>query len=409
MATRFTAQTDMYAVASGAIPGNNEPSTLIAWVKLVGTWAGYRTAWAAHGGGYVQVATDVGGSVPTVYTSNSSDIASGEAYSPGTWYRVAVLLDPSGGGFGGRLMVGEGAGGTLSVVDVASGAPATAATDTLYLGGSSFAGEWLDGSLAGVKMYSTLLSEAEIEAEWASWDAVRTADLVRHYRLQTPESTDHSGNGYALTTGSTSPSYDSDDPPIGSSTEGALAGALAVLPAPGGQLAAQVTTQGVLSGSLAALSAPGGQLAGTLTSPGALAGALPVLPALGGQVAGALGSDGAFAGPLPVLPALGGQVAGGATSSGALAGTLPELGVPAGALAGAVGSDGAAAGALPGLPGLAGQLVGAAPPLGGELSGALAALAPLAGALVTHAPAPGRWTGGPPTRPGRWSGLAMGA
>ncbi len=101
--------------------------------------------------------------------------------------------------------------------------------ETIRIGDDPVAGEWLNGTVANVKLYGAALTQAEVEAEWGSWTAIRTANLIRHHTFQTAaETTDYSGNSNALTASGT-PTFDSDNPPIAAAATGDGAGFLPIL------------------------------------------------------------------------------------------------------------------------------------------------------------------------------------
>lgn len=101
---------------------------------------------------------------------------------------------------------------------VASGAVSGAtAPNMVCLGGRSDTDttEWFNGRLMCVRMWAAVLTQAQIEAEWASILAVRTANLYADWPLLTVgDLRDYSGNGRTLTAGSTAVVAEAD-PQIG--------------------------------------------------------------------------------------------------------------------------------------------------------------------------------------------------
>jgi len=98
---------------------------------------------------------------------------------------------------------------------------------TLYFGPESVGGNnFLNGSVAAVKIWTARLSKAEIDAERATYTAVRTANLWAAYGFAAgPQTSDDSGNGRLLTVAGT-PVLDASGPPItsgGGGTSYALA------------------------------------------------------------------------------------------------------------------------------------------------------------------------------------------
>ena len=217
MAVQFNEQSDQYTTTSGLMPGNGATSTFVWWVKWIGSATGYRTVWSSSGSGdsYIQVATsDDAGMAIRLYTSFSSELNQGQSVVPGQWFRCALVLNADSQ-VQATFYVGVGATGQLTANSTPSGqGPAYVPTSELFIGSSSFNGEWLNtGSIANFKQFSRVLTPQEIEQELGSWDA-SPIDLVRHYRFQVPEVTDYSGNNYHLTAGSTAPELDPDNPPI---------------------------------------------------------------------------------------------------------------------------------------------------------------------------------------------------
>jgi hypothetical protein len=130
----------------------------------------------------------------------------GSALTVGTWYRLAVVVN----GTTTTLYQATATG----AVTPTSGTSTTTFTPTRFrIGADAFTGgEFLNGNVANVKVYSAALTQAEIITEWGSWQAQRTANLLRHHKFQTAaETTDYSGNSFALTASGT-PTFDADNP-----------------------------------------------------------------------------------------------------------------------------------------------------------------------------------------------------
>lgn len=204
MAVRLDTEGEGYT-ATSALP--TAPCTILCWAKIVNDRDNYSSVWCVDSGvtAYIILGTDFSG---TVARGSFSDIDIGfNAWTPNTWYKTALTVS------GTTVTVYQApAGATLASTSGTSGALPSAPT-SLRLGSSMTTGEWFDGSIANFKHYSAVLTSTEIEAELGSWTSVRTANLVRHYKLQIPETTDYSGNGNTVT-GGVGASTDTDDPPI---------------------------------------------------------------------------------------------------------------------------------------------------------------------------------------------------
>src|SRR5690606_31777960 len=74
--------------------------------------------------------------------------------------------------------------------------------NTLRIGQSPWGGEWLNGRMAAVKIWTAALSANEIQAERDYTSPLRTANLRAWYPFEVAETTDHSGNGETLSGGS---------------------------------------------------------------------------------------------------------------------------------------------------------------------------------------------------------------
>jgi Concanavalin A-like lectin/glucanases superfamily len=128
------------------------------------------------------------------------------ALTGSTWYAVGVVVN------GANLDFYTGLAANALTKQSTSSYVATTPT-ILRIGDYHGGGYWWNGRVAAFKLWQAALTQAEVEAELASYDAVRTSNLLRVHKLQVPETTDYSGNGNALTvTGS--PSTEAD-PPIG--------------------------------------------------------------------------------------------------------------------------------------------------------------------------------------------------
>lgn len=216
-------------------------------------------------------------------------------------------------GFSGTSNPGEArvavrtAGNTTYVGGTSAQANVTFNANILRIGCGSSTSEFINGSMAAVKVWDVAMSETELQQESWTYLPQRTANLRAFYPFLKPDLNDASGNGQTLSGGSNT-ALD-DGPPISWSTgrhrvvlpaaASPVSGTLAAtLP----ELAADVAGVAEVAGSLAGtLPAATGTFAGESDLPsGQLAGALPVLT---GSIAGDLDVTGALGGTLPALTA----------------------------------------------------------------------------------------------------------
>ncbi len=199
MAVRFDAVGEHFTRAES--PSGNT-YTVVAGVKIevdrneFSTWVCLDTGATNN---YTLMQTDATGTQMQAAEHNTAAV-NGPAMTVGTWYRLAVTK----AGNGQPITIywqADGAG----TVSSASGTSASnnPAVDVLRIGDSVFGGEFLNGSVAAMKLWSgAVLSQAEIEAEWASLDAVRTTNLWATYKFESGAlTTDSSGNARTLSGG----------------------------------------------------------------------------------------------------------------------------------------------------------------------------------------------------------------
>ena len=202
MSVQFTAAGQHYTSTASLPIGSY---THLSWVMIStdrNALTGFFNLDATTNGHYT--GTEADGT--TMRIDSAAGSFSGTSLTVGQWYRVAVTYN----GTNGTAYYGL-SGAALATVTGALSSGLTFAALGIGAGGPSFA-YWLNGRIANYKQYSAVLTQAEIEVEFNSWNAVRTNNLVRHHRLQTPESADYSGNGNALSGGAGATA--AADPPI---------------------------------------------------------------------------------------------------------------------------------------------------------------------------------------------------
>lgn len=212
MAVRFDAATDRISY-SGSMPDPATAITVTAWAYITNNTANPATffrVWNAAVSTTITCACNSAGVVnPGYFTAGGSAFIS-TSLSLGTWYRIAVTCT----GTAGKFYLAAGTGGATSL---GTGTVAGAATPTgITVGGRapSDASEWFDGRIAYVRAWPSVLTQAQIEAEWASATPVITSGLWADWPLETAaDLTDRSGNGRHLTAGSTAVTTE-DGPPL---------------------------------------------------------------------------------------------------------------------------------------------------------------------------------------------------
>lgn len=213
MAGRSDAATDRVSLASAP---SLAAFTVMGWVKVVNSVSPFfheivRFSDAGASSNLILGMTGAAGLTPRTYSSGStSGVVAGTAYTLGQW----VFVASSHNGSAAALYHGATPGSLTKVTGtVTVGTPNQL---TLFSRSASDGSEWLDGSLAYVRMYTAVLSDAEIAAESQSATAVRTSGLWAHYPLAAAALTDTSGNARNLTAGTTPLSSDAD-PALGTS------------------------------------------------------------------------------------------------------------------------------------------------------------------------------------------------
>lgn len=194
----------MFAVGSGF--------TATAWVYVVtdtNDFATFARLHASSGGSTIVTWATSGDGLggPNYFTSGGS-VSNGTNMAVGAWRKVAVSCS----GTTGKSYVATVGGAT----EVDSGTVAVGTPSGITVGGRapSDATEWLNGRIAHLRIWTAELSQAEIEAEWASATPVRTSGLWADWPLTgAGDLNDASGNGRHLSAGSTAVTTE-DGPPI---------------------------------------------------------------------------------------------------------------------------------------------------------------------------------------------------
>jgi hypothetical protein len=274
VAVRFDSASDR-CTWTGTAPTPSSGLTITAWVYTSVDRDDFSTMIRLHSSTgattNINVAMDSSGLLPCVFTSGGSSTGP-QALSVGTWARIAVTIT----GTTSTIYVAlDAAGATQSQVGTV-GANAGVSPDSGYtIGGRSAvdSAEWFNGRIADLRLWSTVLTQAEIESEWASVVPVRTSLLFADYPLPTAgDLLDHSGNGRHLSAGSTAVTTEGD-PPISTTVTGTAAATLPPLEA---TAAGAVLVAGAATVDLPPVAVTA---AGAVRVDGAVAATLPALTA----------------------------------------------------------------------------------------------------------------------------------
>lgn len=344
MAVQLDAAADRLAWSGAGLPAPAAGMTLTMWVRVdVDLDANSTFArLSASASTLVTFATDgTGTGGPAHFTASGSAQLVGDMGALATWVPVATTRSADGATARVFRRVG-GVGATQADSGAITGV--TGAPDQICIGGrlTTDAGEWLSGSVAHVRLWSAELTQAEIEAEWASATPVRSAQLVADWPLATASDLTDTVGSRTLAVQSGGDLSTVTGPDLGPGpVTGTLSGSL---PVPTGSLAGQVVVPGQLGGQLPS---PTGQLDGNVAVPGQIAGQLP-LPAPLGQLAGTVSAPGQLGGALPVPT---GALTGAVAVPGQIGGAAPA---PVGHLSGSVPipPSGPTAPLLPFVPGM---------------------------------------------------------
>lgn len=308
MAVRFDADGESYTRSTGL--GSVTNWSVACWAKLSVDRAATTVLWQIDdgaGANYLRI-NAWNGSALTFQTSGSAWFGvAGHTLVVDEWTFIGLSATANPGQA--RVRIRPAADSTF-----VGGSPAqsnvTISAATLRVGDGQAASEWLNGSLAAVKIWNAALTMDELELE--SWTNLpyRTASLTAWYPFLTASAVDYSGNGQTLV-GGTGAAND-DGPPISWST---------------GRHRRPIAAADTVTGTLAAtLPAAIAASTGTITVSGSLAG---IAPAATADLAGNLNTN-YLAG---VLPAATAAMAATLTVSGSAAATIPAA---VGALAGEV-------------------------------------------------------------------------
>lgn len=278
MSQRSDQASDRVSYTASPPPSPATAFTAVFWARLRVDRDDFSTMMRLHsaagGSTTVNLSSGSSGVTPVVVSpGNTGGIIGADALAVDTWRMLAVTVAGTGA-TDGKIYTRSIGGSTNVVTGQVSGG---AIPDGLTLFGRSAgdASEWFNGGLAYVRVWSAVLSQAEIEAEWASASIVRTSGVWANWPMLTDIS-DVSGNGRHLVGGTTALSTE-DDPPLAGAGTGTAVAAFGALGATAGGVRA---VRGSAAGAFGALA---GAAAGARTVRGA---AVSMFGALGGTAIG---------------------------------------------------------------------------------------------------------------------------
>ncbi|MDX2702150.1 hypothetical protein PV350_04725 [Streptomyces sp. PA03-6a] len=230
MSQRADQASDRVSYTASAPPAPATAFTATFWARLRVDLDTFSTMLRLHsssgGSTSINIATGSSGTTPVVVSpGNTSGIIGTDSLAVDTWRMLAVTVAGTGATDG--KIYTKTIGGSTNVATGQVSGGGTPDGLTLFGRSAGDAGEWFNGGLAYVRVWSAVLSQAEIEAEWASTTIVRTSGVWANWPLLTNIS-DISGNGRNLVAGTTALSTE-DDPPIGNVVTGSAAAAFAGL------------------------------------------------------------------------------------------------------------------------------------------------------------------------------------
>ncbi|WP_431911711.1 hypothetical protein [Nonomuraea jabiensis] len=195
MGVRFDADGQHFSYTDAV--GSTTALSVTCWAKIDADRDTYSTIWVIDNGtnaDYVSLKTDINGTLIRALADSGSHAA--REMVAGKWYFLGMSL----GAGGGRLVV--------RAIDETSFSTQTWTTTSTVnyqaLRVSKWINDttsWFNGSVAGLKVWTAELTQAELEAEYPSMTAVRTAGLRGNWPFSDGTGRDVSGNNRNLTGG----------------------------------------------------------------------------------------------------------------------------------------------------------------------------------------------------------------
>jgi hypothetical protein len=220
MAVRFDAASDRKRYAGSGLPDPATAFSLTGWVYLSvdqNAWTTFARL-SANGSTTASMAFSSNGTGGPAYATAGGSVQIGSETPVQTWVRVGCSVAANTCTMY-RHAVGD------SLVTATGAVSGVAAPNEICLGGRGNADdtEWLNGRLYQVRIWSTALSQAQIQAEWDAASPVVTSGLVASWPLSSADDlTDQSGNGRHLVDISTGATAVTTEPGPGDSPRAML-------------------------------------------------------------------------------------------------------------------------------------------------------------------------------------------
>jgi hypothetical protein len=185
MSTRFDAAGDYLYRAASAPTGTSTGYTWMGWVYLSvdrNATGGIAFLYNSVPNAWIGLYVDASGT--DLRRDISGNTGAVESLSTGTWYHLCVTYQ----------------GSTCKVyingsLDTTASTSSSVAGATLVMGDNG-AGAWINGRLAGVKIWNAVLSDAEVAAEYPYYDDIKGGAWAVYPMEQSGSRTnDVSGNG----------------------------------------------------------------------------------------------------------------------------------------------------------------------------------------------------------------------
>lgn len=295
MAARSDAATDHVTIAAAP---DITAFTICAWVKLASAAAGSFNPMmrvdAGGGTGLIVGFKGTNGRTPSIYSGATPGGVLGTEVALGTYVFVAAVRS----GTTATLYQGTTPG---SLTKVSGTVNSNGTPDGLGIFGRAAGdnSEWLDGTMAYFRIWTAVLSDAEIAVESQSTTPARTAGLWSDWPFAAAALTDSSGNGRTLTAGTTALAADTD-PPLGPAPITGGGAATAPAAAAAGTGAVRISASGTASAQPATVAGAGSlPVGGTGT-------AVAVPAVAGGDGAVPISGAGAAVAPAAIATGTGG-------------------------------------------------------------------------------------------------------
>lgn len=265
MSLRSNEANDRVSYTASPPPDPATALTITFWARLRVDRDDFSTMLRLHASSgsstRVTLATNSSGTVPAIFSpGNTGGIIGPDALVVDQWRMLAITIAGTGA-TDGRIYTRTVGGSTNVATGQVSGGTVPDGI-TLFGRSASDSSEWFNGGLAHVRVWSAVLTQSEIEAEWNSATPVRSTNLWASWSLAT-DLTDASGNGRNLSAGLTALSVE-DDPPIQATVTGSAA-------LTGGALTATASGIRTVTGSAGLSGALSGTAGGVRGVPGAAA------------------------------------------------------------------------------------------------------------------------------------------